>query len=172
MPTDFFNKFIDIEIVKIDGKVNQADLIEFLQKCIHLYWIFTVNANLDQAFFDDLKQIKALELLTLDELEWRIESHKFLDDLPNLKSIDIYHSNLPIDFISNLFRKCKYVDTLHYRNVCFNSIEHDVNLSIYKELDQTFEITYDNENFHKIKTMQEVINFLRNDEKTKDFLNF
>ena len=171
LPSDFFAKFTDIEVVRIEGQVDQADMMQFLKKCVHLYSVWIKSTGLNQAFFDQLHEIQALEELTIDEPEWRIEDYRFLDRLTHLKTVLVYSPLLSVRFFRLFFERTKYARELYFRNTSYESVRYAVSLFIYKELKNgSFEAKLNDEEFREFNSLDEVLNFLREEAPLSEHL--
>lgn len=171
LPSDFFAKFTDIEVVRIRGQTQLDDLMRFLKRCVHLYSVWIQNTGLEQQFFDQLHAIQALEEITIDEPVWRIRDYRFLDRLTYLKTVLIYSPLFPIRFFQLFFERIKYASELYFRNTSYDTVPFAISLFIYRDLqDQTFETTFDNKEFRKFTHLNEVLDFFRKEAPLNNFL--
>ena len=123
IPTDFFDKFPNIEIVLVEElankKIDELHLIEFLKNCKQLRGLHFDESLVGELFYDNLVSLLTLEQLNINKLKWCIHNYKFLNlylnQLKNLKKLQISflnHNYLSTQLVYNVLNRCNQIDEL------------------------------------------------------------
>ena len=135
IPEDFFRKYINIQKVQTDKKVeNQDNLIKFIKKCSNLRELSLRNSKLNQSFYDELHLICSLIDLRIDEDTDLKLNFEFINKIYYLV---IFETNQQLDLNEN-----HRLDQLNYLNrIEFKITDHQI--SIDKLMGNKYE--FDNE---------------------------
>ena len=126
IPSDFASKFVDLKLVKVNGKVNSKQLIGFLKNHRCLNELNTENASLTQLFFDFLPRLcPHLNSLSIRDRK-KSYDFNFILKFKNLVYCTI-EQKLNYEFICQVFKTTKIEE--------FFFSYHDEFLAIMKQND-------------------------------------
>lgn len=155
--------------MRINGQVQQSDLMRFLKKCVHLYAVWIQSDCLGQSFFDQLHEIQALEELTIEQTEWRIRDYDFLDRLAYLQTVMIYSPRLSLEFLRRFFERVRFANELYFRNTSYASERFEVSLFV-RRYHQNFETWLGDGESREFERIDGVLGFLRKEAPCSDYL--
>jgi hypothetical protein len=104
IPIDFFQKFINIQEININGQIkNEDNLIKFIYNCKNLFKLEFHNTSLGQEFYDKLPIISSIVELEIEEDKEKELNMEFINRCFNL---DVFKINreIKIDLIERFNR--------------------------------------------------------------------
>lgn len=169
VPADWFSRFWGVDMIWLQLVPSDHHLTGFLKHCPALDKLILSLAEFSDARLLDLcfsltPSIRELAIYEDDYSAVRNFDYSFLYNL-RVDYVRLHSIALPINFLRAIFRTCKHLVTLsfhYYRRPLFH-----LRVKSNREIDLRFVSEDRNEPFLHFDTLNKMIKFLKNDQRTK-----
>ena len=114
IPTNFFNKFINIQHLTAFKIKNQNQFLNFLKNCSNLKELHLDCTSLDQTFFDQLGSLNLIKFHLKEKDSIQID-YEFILKFQILVSF-LTTQHLPFSFALIAIKRFKFIDSIQFKN--------------------------------------------------------